>query len=532
MSAIQWSGGKLHGGSEAKVQGFLHDTKDTRLTHGHSNPDIDLSRTPNNMSYRGLTYKQKCERYDELMNIVRIKRKSSGANANVTLQKMVIPIPAEMQDGDKYDAAQIQSWVNDVGAILEQEFGELLIDIDCHVDEVHQYLDPRKDKDDPDRYVWSRIHLHAAVVPAIWETVKDKDGNPVLDSDGNQVKELVLNAHKFAKKGTIIRLNKRVQEMTREKYGMNFMTGTGKGQKHHTVEDLKRWSAEAMQEESPGATNRALPSPISPVPSSGPNQDDIGPDPVEYSRKMRHQAEEEAKHITDQAKADAARISAIAKRQADELQQITIRSAMARMAQRRAKLELETKEREQEKRDQEQALQDAREAIDNERAAIDNLKSDIEAMQAKLENERKEFATLLEASRADHQQQRRLNQKALSTEAAATKRLIALNEREAALTRLERESRPVSTTYNMLRGVLEHEKEAAHQENAKAVRNTMQILYNAHRTQDSWLHEAEEEYIRSRQQRRGNRFAPDNNAVPTRPLPTIANSLPNTYDLR
>lgn len=526
MSAIQWSGGKLHGGSEAKVQGFLHDTKDTRLIHGHSNPDIDLSRTPNNMSYRGLTYKQKCERYDELMNIVRIKRKSSGANANVTLQKMVIPIPAKMQDGEKYDAAQVQSWVNDVGAILEQEFGQLLIDIDCHVDEVHKYLDPRKDKDDPDRFVWSRIHLHAAVVPAIWETVKDKDGNSVLDSDGNQVKELVLNAHKFAKKGTIIRLNKLVQEMTREKYGMDFMTGTGKGQKHHAVEDLKRWSAEAMQEEGQ-ATNRALPGPVAPVPPSGLNQDGIGPDPVEYAGKVRCQAEEDAKHITDQAMADAARITADAKRQADELQQITIQSAMARMAQMRAKLEKEAKERKQEKREQEQALQDAREAIDNERAAIDNLKSDLEAIQAKLENEHKEYATLLEASRADHLQQRRLNQKALSTESAATKRLIALNEREAALARQERESRPVSTTYNMLKGVLEHEKQAANRESAKAIRDTMQIIYNAHRTQDRWLHETEEEFIRSRQQRRGSRFASDYVAGPTRPLPTIANSLPN-----
>ena len=89
MAGVQWSDGKMHGSIEAK-NSMMHDTKDTRLIHGHSNPDIDLAKTPNNMSYRGLTYKEKCARYDELMDKVRIKRKSSGKNTNVTLQNINI----------------------------------------------------------------------------------------------------------------------------------------------------------------------------------------------------------------------------------------------------------------------------------------------------------------------------------------------------------------------------------------------------------------------------------------------------------
>lgn len=517
MSAIQWSGGKLHGASEAKVQGFLHDTKDTRLTHGHSNPDIDLSRTPDNMSYRGLTYQQKCDRYDELMETVIIKRRSSGANANVTLQKLVMCIPEEMQDGDKYDAAQVQSWLNNVGAILEREFGELLIDIDCHVDEVHQYLDPRKDKDDPDRIVWSRIHLHAAVVPAVWEVVKDKAGNPILDSDGNQVKELVLNAHKFAKKATIVRLNKLVQEMTQQKFGMNFMTGAGKGMKHQSVEDLKRLSAQAMRDEGM-ATNRALHDPVSSMPSSLPNQDDIGPDPVEYAKKVRHQAEEDAKQITDQAKAAAARISSDAKRQADELQQITIQSAMARMAQMRAKLKLEEKEREQ-------TLQDAQAALARDRDALDRRRAEMDAMQEQVERDKRETAKRLAISRADHLQQRRLNQKALSTEIAATDRMIALNDREESLARQARALRPVATTYNVLKAIHEHERKSENRENANAIRETMRLIYNANSIPDSWIHEVEREYIRSRQQ--GRRPGSEIAASTARPLPTVAASMPD-----
>lgn len=55
MAGVQWADGKMHGSIEAK-NSMMHDTKDTRLIHGHSNPDIDLAKTPNNMSYRGLTY--------------------------------------------------------------------------------------------------------------------------------------------------------------------------------------------------------------------------------------------------------------------------------------------------------------------------------------------------------------------------------------------------------------------------------------------------------------------------------------------
>lgn len=54
MAGVQWSDGKMHGATEAK-NSMMHDTKDTRLIHGHSNPDIDKTKTPNNFSYRGLT---------------------------------------------------------------------------------------------------------------------------------------------------------------------------------------------------------------------------------------------------------------------------------------------------------------------------------------------------------------------------------------------------------------------------------------------------------------------------------------------
>lgn len=247
MAAVQWSGGKMHGSVEAKAS-MLHDDKVMRLHHSHSNPDIDLSKTKQNFSLRELTYAQKCERYDALMENVKIKRKSSGKNANVTLQKLVIPIPAGMQHDDNIDMQMFRQWTADVGSILQEEYGDLLIDIDAHVDEVHLYLDSRKDETDDSRYTWSRAHLHAAIVPAVWEPVKGADGKPMKDETGKPVRELCLNSTKFSNKRNIIRLNNRIQEMTQQKYHMLFMDGTGVGKKHNTVEEMKALSAEELRD--------------------------------------------------------------------------------------------------------------------------------------------------------------------------------------------------------------------------------------------------------------------------------------------
>ena len=248
MAAVQWSSGKCHGATEA-IASIMHNDREKRMKCNHRNPDIDVTKTPDNFSYRGPTFTQKCQKYNALMDKVKIKRKSSGKNANVTLQNLVIPIPAEMQQEDKYDPQLVKAWADDVGKLLERRYGELLIDVDGHTDEIHLYLDPKKERDDPARYVWSRVHLHAAVIPAITEKIKDKDGNIIYDDDGQPKTELVLNSFKFSAKKNIQSLNDEIQRMTSEKYGMKFMDGSGKGKKHSTVENLKAWSAEAMRDE-------------------------------------------------------------------------------------------------------------------------------------------------------------------------------------------------------------------------------------------------------------------------------------------
>ena len=282
--------------------------------------------------------------------------------------------------------------------------------------------------------------------------------------------------YKFSQKKNIIRLNNRIQEMTKAKYDMDFMTGVGKGKKHHKVEDLKRWTAKAMLEE----------------------DTELAPTYVKGEG------------------ADA--------EQAKELSQITLQQVMARIAKMRAKLELEAKEKEESDRNQDKALQDAQAALAQDRMVLDRMKADIDATREQVERERQETAKRLSISRTDHLQQRRLNQKALSTEIAATDRLMALNNREETLARRERALRPVATTYNMLKAIHEHECKSENRESASAIRETLRLIYNANSIPDSWIHQVESEYIRSRQQ--GHRSGSEVVASSARPLPTVAANMP------
>lgn len=79
MAGVEWSACKCKGGTEAKGKMLLFD-KEQRMKHGHDNPDIVLSKTPNNFSYYGRSYAQKCRQYDEQVGSAKVKRQSTGQN--------------------------------------------------------------------------------------------------------------------------------------------------------------------------------------------------------------------------------------------------------------------------------------------------------------------------------------------------------------------------------------------------------------------------------------------------------------------
>ena len=239
MAGIQWSGGKCHGATEAKAI-IRHNDRIMRLSHHHSNDEIDNRLTYLNVSYRGLFYPQKAENYDRQIESAICRRRSSGKNSTVTMQDLCIYCPAGMIDENtgEYDYDRVLEWFNDIGRILEDDYGDDLIDLEIHFDEVHQYVDPATNT-----ICWSRPHAHAELVPVMYEAIEDDEGELQAIR--------VLNAKKFSSRARITALNNKVHEMTLTKYDMPYMDGTKKKGKS-TVEELKRQSAEAlrrMQEE-------------------------------------------------------------------------------------------------------------------------------------------------------------------------------------------------------------------------------------------------------------------------------------------
>lgn len=206
MSSIDFKKLGDAGGTKAMMR---HSYTDERLKHKHSNTDINKDLTNTNITLGpAQTYKQACLLYD-----ARIAQLDATTNTNIrkdrqTCFSLLATCPRDLP-ADKAD-----SWINDVYTIMVREFGEdNVIGAVEHKDEVHKYRDHGKE-------LTSLIHAHVFVIPEI---------------DGK------LNGKVFSSKKNMKHLNKIIDEMTRERYGVAFMTGEQARKK--TVEQLKIESA-------------------------------------------------------------------------------------------------------------------------------------------------------------------------------------------------------------------------------------------------------------------------------------------------
>lgn len=218
MASNKFQGGKCKGGSHAKAFMRHNDISiESRKIAAIENPHIDISKSHLNYSFDGLTYQQRCRRYDK-----RIKELDSTTNTNkrkdrVTMQGIEIPVPKELPEEQYHD------WFKDVCKIYINHFGaENVMYFDVHVDEVHDYIDSVTGE-----WETSRVHAHCGVIPEI---------------DG------VLNGKAFSSRTNMRKLNKAVEDMTTQKYGCKFQTGEKRKSKQ-TIDELKNKSAELEFEE-------------------------------------------------------------------------------------------------------------------------------------------------------------------------------------------------------------------------------------------------------------------------------------------
>lgn len=219
MASTNWE--KYKGGGEAKAH-FHHNSQDTRLqTRKHKNPDIDRSRTHLNFSILGLSYDERCEKYDKAIDDYKSKfcKDKAMRKDAVTCLGLESSVPKEIAGDDVKCAA----WCRDLYQVYCDAFGaENIIDMDVHFDEIHDYYDPETKKMET-----SRAHAHANIMP--------------FTVDGR------LCCKEIFTRGNMMKLNNAIEAMTMQKYGCHYMTGEPARKK--SVEQLKQESYEALTEE-------------------------------------------------------------------------------------------------------------------------------------------------------------------------------------------------------------------------------------------------------------------------------------------
>lgn len=201
---------KIHGRAEV-IALIRHCDASQRLVHTHSNQDIDLSRTHENVQSR--EFDDAIKYYDDRLSYLDSMEKANRRKDRVTCFSLEIPAPKDLPKD------YIKSWYVTTTDLIKRSYGgRNVIASYLHLDEVHEYYDRGEIKQ-------SRPHIHVFVVPEI----KGK-----------------LNGKAFSSRASMKRLNQEIHELTRDTYSCDFMTG--ETPQKRTVEELKRLSEKELQE--------------------------------------------------------------------------------------------------------------------------------------------------------------------------------------------------------------------------------------------------------------------------------------------
>lgn len=215
MASCDWQ--KIHTPQEAKAL-MRHCITDERLKAGHSNREIDKTRTHLNVAFGMMNdYEMSTRCYDERIAKLDMAKGANRRKDRVTLVGLNVPAPEGL------NPAFMQSWFRRVYAELENRFGaENVVGGVVHYDETHNYVDSETGETRK-----SRPHLHAYVVPVVDEK---------------------LNARRVMSRANMIALNNAVEDIAKV-YGCRFMTGTHR-KSTKSVEELKNASqmVEVQQE--------------------------------------------------------------------------------------------------------------------------------------------------------------------------------------------------------------------------------------------------------------------------------------------
>lgn len=193
-----------------------HCDTEKRLAAGHSNPDIDKSKTADNVILgvdgKAGTFEAAVQKYQARIGQLDATTNGNHRKDRVTLFALEAPAPAGLNE------SQAVEWCKHAWVKLQEQYRP----INCiagyvHVDEQHEYVDRGKVRT-------SRVHLHAFVVPEVRGQ---------------------LNGKKFSSKTAMQALNRELDTMSIEEFGKPFLTGE-KARKR-SVESLKEESLESVR---------------------------------------------------------------------------------------------------------------------------------------------------------------------------------------------------------------------------------------------------------------------------------------------
>ena len=211
MASCKFEGGKYKGKSEVKAHLRHNDISlERRKIAQKKNKHIDLNKCRYNFSILGLSYEERCKKYDERIAYLDNNGNTNKRKDRVTVQCIEVPVPAGLPR-DRY-----HEWFFRVADILRAKYGEEnFLDADIHYDEEHSYRNVETKE-----LVVSRVHGHYMIVPEV---------------NGK------LNCKQISLRKNMKALNREVEEMTQNEFGCSFMTGTKK-KSYKKVEELKQES--------------------------------------------------------------------------------------------------------------------------------------------------------------------------------------------------------------------------------------------------------------------------------------------------
>lgn len=217
-----------------KWMGSKHIDLEKRENLNHSNKDIDKTLTKQNYFYD-------CKNWDDIVN--KLKYRLSKVKITVERKNTVavcgceIPVPDEIRKQGKAD-----EFLKDAYNVLINKVGpKNVLGMAVHKDEQHKYIDSRTKETKV-----SLIHGHAFFVPV------------VIDEIENGKKIPRLNAKEKINRNFLRNLNKAMDDMCFEKYGVKYMTGTYKKGQSLSVEELKTQSLREEEKELKKSKNKYM----------------------------------------------------------------------------------------------------------------------------------------------------------------------------------------------------------------------------------------------------------------------------------